>query len=111
MHGEDLSTVSEFELQQGEAVSFSLSYQLSHLPLPSAPDVAAALQETEVFWREWIEPRMARGNWPAPVAHSLIVLRSLIYAPTGGIVASPNHFAARTTRRRTQLGLPLLLVA
>jgi GH15 family glucan-1,4-alpha-glucosidase len=98
MHGEDLSTVSEFKLQQGESMSFSLTYQLSHLPLPSSPEVATSLQETEAFWREWIEPCLARGNCPEPVVRSLILLRSLIYAPTGGIVASP------TTSLPEQLG-------
>ncbi len=90
MHGENLSTVSDFELREGESAFFSLTYLASHLPLPEPPDVQAALQDTEAFWRDWVQSSTASGHWEESVVRSLITLRALIYAPTGGIVAAPT---------------------
>ena len=90
MHGKNLSTVSDFEMQEGESVSFSLTYQVSHLPPPEPPEVESSLRETEIFWRDWVQQCTARNAWAEPVLRSLITLRALIYAPTGGIVAAPT---------------------
>lgn len=90
MHGEDLRTVSEFELSEGESASFSLAYQGSHLPAPEPLDVQTSLQDTEAFWHEWVQQSNVQGDAAAAVLRSLITLRALIYAPTGGIVAAPT---------------------
>ena len=90
MRGENLSTVSDFELREGESAFYSLTYLASHLPLPESPNVQAAIQDTESFWRDWVQSSTARGQWEEPVVRSLITLRALIYAPTGGIVAAPT---------------------
>jgi GH15 family glucan-1,4-alpha-glucosidase len=89
MHGEDLRTVSEFELEAGESTAFSLTYCASHLPAPRPPDVTAALRKTEDFWRDWVRDGHSPGQLDE-VVRSLITLRALIYAPTGGIVAAPT---------------------
>ena len=90
MHGKDLKTVSEFDLQEGEAVAFSLTYGPSHLPAPEPPDVDSSLRDTEAFWREWVQQSTAHNHWAEPVVRSLITLRALIYEPTGGMVAAPT---------------------
>jgi GH15 family glucan-1,4-alpha-glucosidase len=90
MHGEDLRTVSEFELAAGQSVSFSLTYCASHLPAPPPTHVASALEHTEDFWREWAARSTEYGPWTDAVMRSLMTLRALIYAPTGGIVAAPT---------------------
>jgi GH15 family glucan-1,4-alpha-glucosidase len=89
MHGEDLRTVSEFELEAGQFTAFSLTYCASHLPVPAPPDVQESLALTEAYWRDWV--RDGTGVGPLDeVTRSLITLRALIYAPTGGIVAAPT---------------------
>lgn len=98
MKGEALSTVSEFELDEGGSASFSLTYQASHLPPPELPDAAGSMRDTETFWSGWVRQSTARNHWAEPVLRSLITLRALIYAPTGGIVAAP------TTSLPEQLG-------
>jgi GH15 family glucan-1,4-alpha-glucosidase len=51
--GKDMTTVAEFEVSEGEAIPFVLTYGPSHLPLPEPINPAQALQDTEDFWTEW----------------------------------------------------------
>ena len=53
LHGRDLTTVGEFEVTEGETVSFVLTHAPSHLPPPREIDPNASLQQTERFWKEW----------------------------------------------------------
>ncbi len=87
-HGEDLKTVSEFTLDEGESVSFVLSYGVSHEKPPRAIDAEKALKETERFWRHWSAQRKSEGVYSEAIERSLITLKALIYKPTGGIVAA-----------------------
>jgi GH15 family glucan-1,4-alpha-glucosidase len=90
MHGEDLHTVADFRLRAGESAAFSLTYCASHLPPPEPADARQSLEETQHFWREWVARTTEQGPWSEAVTRSLITLRALIYAPTGGIVAAPT---------------------
>ena len=51
--GEDMTTVSDFEVGAGETIPFVLTYGPSHLPVPAPIDAGKALRETEDFWAEW----------------------------------------------------------
>ena len=88
LRGEGGGTVGEFAVADGEEVSFVLSYCASHLPVPRAIDVAAALADAERFWKEWSGRCQYEGPWRDAVRRSLMTLKSLIYSPTGGIVAA-----------------------
>ncbi|MFI0813937.1 glycoside hydrolase family 15 protein [Streptomyces echinatus] len=88
--GENLSTHSEFTVLEGQRVAFALSWQPSHLPPPSLPDPEGALEATTAFWRDWVEQCTYRGPYREAVIRSLITLKALTYAPTGGIVAAPT---------------------
>jgi len=88
--GEDLTTVSDFEVGEGETVPFVLTYGSSHLPVPAPIDPLLALQETETFWNEWSARCTYEGEQRDLVMRSLITLKALTYAPTGGIVAAPT---------------------
>jgi GH15 family glucan-1,4-alpha-glucosidase len=88
--GEDLTTVAEFEVGEGETVPFVLTYGPSHLPAPAPIDPMLALQETETFWNEWSARCTYEGEQRELVMRSLITLKALTYAPTGGIVAAPT---------------------
>ena len=91
-HGEDMRTVSEFVVDEGERVPFVLTWFPSHRDTPEAIDPEDALAETESFWREWNarRPIDLPGEWLEIVRRSLMVLKALTYGPTGGIVASPT---------------------
>ena len=99
LHGEGMSTVSNFTVAAGECLPFVLTYGLSHLPIPEAIDPFLALEETDSFWSDWAgryNPRALNGgmtlepHWRDAIVRSLVTLKALTYAPTGGIVAAPT---------------------
>jgi GH15 family glucan-1,4-alpha-glucosidase len=96
LHGEDLKTLGEFTVAPGESIPFVLSYGLSFESPPPEVDPFAALQETEQHWRGWSDRCPVVGTWTEAVKRSLITLKALTYAPSGGIVAAattslPEH--------------------
>jgi GH15 family glucan-1,4-alpha-glucosidase len=88
--GEDLTTLADFEVGEGETVPFVLTYGPSHLPVPEPINPAQALQDTEDFWIEWSSRCTYEGDFRDLVMRSLITLKALTYLPTGGIVAAPT---------------------
>jgi len=96
LHGENGHREGEVELAAGQQVAFVLTHSASHLDAPESPDPAQSLAATEKFWAEWAGACSYDGPWREPVVRSLITLKSLIYEPTGGIVAAattslPEH--------------------
>src|SRR3954447_5990048 len=89
-HGEDLRTVAEFSITEGERVPFVLTWYPSHSEAPRAVNAEHALTETEEYWKAWSGRCHQYGKWQDAVIRSLIVLKGLTYAPTGGIVAAPT---------------------
>jgi GH15 family glucan-1,4-alpha-glucosidase len=98
LRGEDLKTVGEFAVSEGQTVPFVLTYAASHLSPPDPLDAVRALADTEAFWREWSSRCVDVGEWTPAMRRSLITLKALTYRPTGGIVAAP------TTSLPEQLG-------
>ncbi|MER6304923.1 glycoside hydrolase family 15 protein [Streptomyces sp. NPDC001657] len=84
------TVVSEFAVSQGERIAFTISWQPSHRQPPAVADPEGALEATEEFWREWVERCTYDGPYRDAVVRSLITLKALTYAPTGGIVAAPT---------------------
>src|SRR5439155_1338685 len=90
VRGEDLKTVSEFTLHQGDRIAFTLTWFPSHRELPEATDPEQALDETEAYWLDWAGRCTHVGDYHDEIHQSLLVLKALTYAPTGGIVAAPT---------------------
>jgi GH15 family glucan-1,4-alpha-glucosidase len=88
--GEHMTTVADFDVGAGETIPFVLTYGPSHLRLPEPIDPEQALQDTEDFWSEWSGRCTYEGERRDLVMRSLITLKALTYAPTGGIVAAPT---------------------
>src|SRR6476646_4825169 len=86
--GEDLKTVAEFVVGEGELTPLVLTYASSFGPVPEPIDAGAALDQTDEFWQEWSRRCSHKGRWSEAVQRSLITLKALTYAPTGGIVAA-----------------------
>ena len=90
VHGEHHKTVATFKVEAGQSLSFELNYSESHLPMPARADTTEALLLLEPRWRAWSSRCHHAGKWSEAVERSLIVLKALIYEPTGGIVAAPT---------------------
>ncbi|MBZ4015315.1 glucoamylase [Streptomyces purpurogeneiscleroticus] len=89
-HGEDLTTYSDFTVEEGQRIAFTMSWQPSHHEQPPLPEPENSLTATADFWREWVEQCTYHGPYRDAVVRSLITLKALTYAPTGGIVAAPT---------------------
>jgi Glucoamylase and related glycosyl hydrolases len=89
-YGQNLTTYSDFTVAPGDRMAFTISWQPSHHEPPALPDPEGSLEATELFWREWVEQCTYHGPYREAVIRSLITLKALTYAPTGGIVAAPT---------------------
>ncbi|MEU3986463.1 glycoside hydrolase family 15 protein [Streptomyces sp. NPDC026672] len=96
--GEDFGTHSEFTLEEGDRVAFVLTWHPSHEPRPALVDPYDALRLSVTDWRRWTARCRYTGPYRDAVVRSLITLKALTYAPTGGIVA------AATTSLPEELG-------
>ncbi len=88
--GRDLRTLTEFAVRVGERIPFVVTWFPSHTEVPPPIDAEAALDETERYWLEWAAQCDHQGDYHEEIHQSLLVLRALTYAPTGGIVAAPT---------------------
>ncbi|MCX5609594.1 MULTISPECIES: glycoside hydrolase family 15 protein [unclassified Streptomyces] len=86
--GEENSTRSQFPVSAGQRVAFVLTWHPSHEPRPEPIDPYAALDQSLADWREWTGQCRYEGPYREAVTRSLITLKALTYAPTGGIVAA-----------------------
>ena len=88
--GEDFMTRAMFTIAKGKTMPFVLSYGPSHLPVPEPVDPEAALEACVSFWTEWTGSTKTDGPHADAIKRSLITLKALTYAPSGGIVAAPT---------------------
>ena len=88
--GEDYGTHAEFTVKKGEKVAFVLTWHPSHERRPPLVDPYDALRHSVEDWRAWVSRCRYKGPYRDAVVRSLITLKALTYAPTGGIVAAPT---------------------
>lgn len=98
LHGENKTTVAAFTVEAGKRIPFTLTWHPSTIPGTQIADSNATLADTEEWWREWAGRCTYRGPYRDAVVRSLITLKALTHAATGGIVAAP------TTSLPEQLG-------
>ena len=81
---------ADFTVHEGQRVPFVLTWFPSHERPPRTLDPEAALDDTERYWREWMDGCHYDGEYAEAVRTSLVVLKAQTYLPTGGIVAAPT---------------------
>jgi GH15 family glucan-1,4-alpha-glucosidase len=90
LRGANMTTVSEFAVAAGQEVAFALTWHPSHVRAPQPIDARAAVARTEVAWLDWSAQCTYTGRWGEAVHRSLVILKGLTHAPTGGILAAPT---------------------
>ena len=90
LRGKGLTTVADFTVSEGEAVSFTLTWSRTHDYAPEERDWRVSLRETENWWTEWARRCTYQGEYRDAVVRSLLTLKALTYHPTGAMVAAPT---------------------
>jgi hypothetical protein len=110
LYGEDLKTIGEFTVRVGESVPYVLSYGSSSQSPSPLIDPFDALEGTEVLWREW---RDRPGCWALERSSEAFTdhVESFDLCANRRHRRRGNNITARATRKRAELGLPLLLAA
>lgn len=88
LRGENMTTVSDFSVSQGDEICFALTYSDSLADSPPEPSVQVALADTETFWCDWTAKSQYKGDYTEAVSRSLLTLEAMTYKPTGGMVAA-----------------------
>ncbi len=88
--GEDRRTVASFEVTAGQRVPFIATWHPSYLGPQPWFDPDAALDATERWWTDWAGRCRYDGEYGEAVMRSLITLKALTFAPSGGIIAAPT---------------------
>lgn len=88
LHPKDHHTGSRFDVAAGETLTFCMGWQPSNETLRPALDIEQAYEATTRFWRDFSGHCPGVGPWSEQVKRSLITLKAMTYAPTGGIVAA-----------------------
>ncbi|MEM8570189.1 MAG: glycoside hydrolase family 15 protein [Pseudomonadota bacterium] len=92
LHGEDLHTVGQFTLAEGEVHDFVLAYGKSFGTPPIPPNAGKALAATRAYWDAFtdriVTPPKLPKKFYEPVHRSLLTLKALTYMPSGGIAAA-----------------------
>jgi len=86
--GEGRSTVADFEVGAGDRIPFVLTWHPSHEAPPRPVDAVRAVQDSTDWWTTWSAQCRTSGDLRDVVVRSLITLKALTYAPTGGLVAA-----------------------
>jgi GH15 family glucan-1,4-alpha-glucosidase len=89
-HGENMRTVGDFSIHEGQQLPFILTWFQSHETAPQPADPWYVIEATDAWWRSWSSACTYRGDHADAVQRSLITLKALTYEPTGGIVAAPT---------------------
>jgi GH15 family glucan-1,4-alpha-glucosidase len=90
LQGENLTTIAEFTVAAGEEVPFCMVWYPSNKEAPKPGDPAKLVASTTKWWAKWSSCCERAGSWHDAVCRSLITLKALTFAPTGGIVAAPT---------------------
>ncbi len=88
LRGEDLTTRSDFDVEEGQEIAFILTWSQSYSVEPHQPDAAGALQSVTKAWQKWASKHTPQGPYSEAVLRSIITLKALAHHRTGGIIAA-----------------------
>jgi GH15 family glucan-1,4-alpha-glucosidase len=94
---EESGVAATFTLEEGQGVDIELEWNGEVRPLADG-ETEELFTRTSEFWQSWVSQSRYRGRWREMVQRSALVLKLLVYHPTGALVAAP------TTSLPEQLG-------
>jgi GH15 family glucan-1,4-alpha-glucosidase len=86
---EDTGVAATFTVDEGETVDIELEWAGEVRPL-AAGEIERLFETTSGFWQNWVSQSRYRGRWRETVQRSALVLKLLVYHPTGALVAAPT---------------------
>ena len=90
LEGKEGTARASFTVTARQRVPFILTWFPSHESAPPHPDPETLVSGCERWWRAWASRCTYDGEWRSAVIRSLLTLKALIYAPTGGMIAAPT---------------------
>ena len=82
--------MDEFDVHEGDALTFSTTWVESHREVPDLLEFDDRIKETIKLSDDWASRCEYTGPYRDAVLRSLVTLRLLTHAVTGGIVAAPT---------------------
>ena len=76
-------------MDEGETVDIELEWAGEVRPLATG-EIERLFALTSDFWQNWVSQSRYRGRWRETVQRSALVLKLLVYHPTGALVAAPT---------------------
>jgi GH15 family glucan-1,4-alpha-glucosidase len=89
LKAEESGVAATFTLEEGETVDIELEWAGEVRPL-AAGETDRLFGLTSDFWQGWVSQSRYRGRWRETVQRSALVLKLLVYHPTGALVAAPT---------------------
>jgi GH15 family glucan-1,4-alpha-glucosidase len=88
---QNAQAIGEFETHAGSRSTLALAYTFDEpLVIPGRAAVERRVRDTVAFWKRWTRDRQYEGPWAGHVLRSALVLKALIFAPSGASVAAPT---------------------
>ena len=90
--GDDNEIVGRAKLRAGDEIHLSLTLASDGPAVlsPLGDWSRAALERTIGWWRRWLSPLRYEGPYRAHVERSALVLKLLVFAPSGAVIAAPT---------------------
>jgi GH15 family glucan-1,4-alpha-glucosidase len=89
LKAEENGVAATFTLEEGESADFHLEWKGDVHPLAEG-ETRALFTRTQDFWRNWLAQSRYTGRWRETVQRSALLLKLLVYHPTGALVAAPT---------------------